>query len=68
MMLETYTEAVADGCATASIESPNPNLYTLWAWENEAHALLAEATSIRDLEEFAKLIGVKEVSLKALEN
>lgn len=65
MMLETYEDAMLENCSMASIESPHPNLYTLWAWQEDAHALLAEATSVRDLEEFAKLLGLKEVKLKA---
>lgn len=65
MLLETYHDEAPQDFQHASIESPHPNLFTLWGWDGFGNTLLAEATAIRDLEAFAKALGVKEINLKA---
>lgn len=61
MLLESYLDD-SPKVTRASIEAESPFLYSLWGAEGASpDTLLAEATTVRDLVELAKKLGVKEI-------
>lgn len=62
MLLDAYLDDAPHGITRAYVHKEGGSFFTLWGSpDSEPDVLLAEATSARELEEFAVEVGIVEL-------